>query len=334
VRFDEKCDGAPSMSCQEAGYFGGTSACSGECELDTRPCDPCAPGTAACLVALIDRVTSVAPSGTRLALGDGRFISIFDGSSIVTTVPLENVGIVAVSNGWLVNTAAPRALVPMASDGTLGTAQPGSFAFGMAFAANRVLVTKFVDEKPYAEIRDETGALVVPAFSLPAEWQPPVWVTSNATSFFTGQGGTLLRITLDGTQTIVTGFPAGFRVVWAGTGGWYVGRSGSSEVLQRFDETGARVGTPFTVELGNAFDYIGDGDDLLVLRYVSDLPRSRLEIMRVDTSGVVGTPKPVAVTDRFGTPDSYSPIARLGNDLVVSWQDHDQTWVARIAPPQ
>jgi hypothetical protein len=48
----------------------------------------------------------------------------------------------------------------------------------------------------------------------------------------------------------------------------------------------------------------------------------------------VGTPKPVAVTDRFGTPDSYSPIARLGNDLVVSWQDHDQTWVARIAPPQ
>jgi hypothetical protein len=331
----EICDGAQAMSCEEAGYFGGTTVCSNECALDTQECNPCAPTNQTCIIALIKKIDVAVSSGTRVAFGDGQFISIYDGASIAKTFPLDISGIVAVTNGWLVGTRDPDAIVPMASDGTLGTPQY-AIAYDMAVAANRVLVTKLIGGQAYAEIRDESGVLVVPVFSLPVGWKYRPRVLATSSSFFVTEDGATVRIGLDGSQTMLPDFHGGW-MVWGGTAGWSLGRVGVDDTyaVERFDEAGAVLGS-FTVALGNVIDAIGDGDDLLVIRYQSTDPVSRLEVVRLDASGALGVPEPFGVGDTQNAMSdmNYSPAARLGDDLVVSWQDHDQTWVARIAPPQ
>jgi hypothetical protein len=177
---------------------------------------------------------------------------------------------------------------------------------------------------------------VVPVFSLPVGWKYRPQVLASNSGFFVTEDGATVRIGLDGSQTMLPDFQGGW-MVWGGTAGWSLGRVGVDDTyaVERFDEAGTVLGS-FTVTLGNVIDAIGDGDDLLVIRYQSTDPVSRLEVVRLDASGALGVPEPFGVGDTQNAmlDMNYSPAARLGDDLVVSWQDHDQTWVARIAPPQ
>lgn len=322
------------MSCEDVGYFGGASTCTNDCKLDTEGCEPCAPGTAACVVAPLSKIDYAVTSGARVALGKfGGDVSIFDGTSIVMTLPMRLNGIVAVPNGWLLNTL--DGLVPLASDGTLGALQPGNFSHHMTYAAHRVLVTTVIADQAYAEIRDETGAPMVPAFALPLGWKFSPQVVSDGASFFAAEGRALVRISLDGTQqAIVADLPYGELLLWANTSGWIVGHSGANHVLQHFDATGTLIDAPLPVSLGNAFAYVTDGEDLLVLSSRPSGTMMRFELVRMNPSGAVGAAELVGISDQEDVGRSTRfPMARLGNDLVVSWQDRDRTRVARTGLP-
>jgi hypothetical protein len=88
------------------------------------------------------------------------------------------------------------------------------------------------------------------------------------------------------------------------------------------------------VSLGNAFAYVTDGEDLLVLSSRPSGAMMRFELVRMNPSGAVGAAELVGISDQEDVGRSTRfPMARLGNDLVVSWQDRDRTRVARTGLP-
>src|SRR5580704_6470862 len=138
----EACDGA-NPSCVQLGYYGGSSACDDVCAiLDERSCDACAPGALSCgPIALSSSSVGIAASGSNVALASTSAVQIYNGLAAGSGISISNVvGIVGVTDGWLVATMTTDdavSLTPLGSDGTLGASPslvfpgaPPSMAFG------------------------------------------------------------------------------------------------------------------------------------------------------------------------------------------------------------
>lgn len=133
----EACDGTNVQSCTDLGFFGGATACISCTSIVTTACEACAPTNIACAAYPSYEIrTPFVVSGSRVAVGNWWYVeglddtlSIFDGVSENSRTHLVDVsGIAAIPTGWLIavwtSPTDPMTLVPLAFDGTLGTAKP------------------------------------------------------------------------------------------------------------------------------------------------------------------------------------------------------------------
>jgi hypothetical protein len=343
----EACDGVMVPTCIEAGFFGGTSACSSYCKLDTNGCDPCSSNVLACasFAPLFDQAAFVA-SGTHVALGSQHAVAIFDATLTEVARPQVSslTGMVATPNGWLLARSGPATLQAVDRTGVLATEHAiheGAVDPSMAYRAGQVLLAwrEVVEVNGssvwhlFFAMTDATGSTVtvpVDLFAITSSSLPAA--TTDGTSFFIGTNGTLVRIAADGARTTVTGFPtqANFDktlILWGGSTGWYIL---NNQVAQRFDASGAKVGAPITFSTsGGLSDLITDGNDLLATMYLSgNSNTARYGVVRITATGTVSAP--VAI----GAGKSYSTwqLAKLGSELIVAWSRDQALQLARATP--
>jgi hypothetical protein len=332
---EELCDG-DTRDCRQWGYYANNAACNSQCfDFDRRSCDACPP-TGRCETFPDLGMRGGAMSGTLLAVASSNAVTIFDGLTKVHDVPITSVyGIVDVpSGGWLVRAGSPPGLSTLDSAGVRGTAHsiPQEMQGArMAAAGDRVLLAWTAQLSSgwhvAVAIADTSGNIVVPAATILDGVSQYVEVTSDGTGFFVASDGRLARVAPDGTSTVVTGFPASQarpHLVWSGSMGWYVtDTSLTGFVAQRFDATGAKVGTAIPFDLGaTSVELTGDGADLVAARFAS----ARLGLVRIDATGTVG-----ADTEVGGGEGGVSYIGHRGSDFVVAWERPENFQLALVA---
>jgi hypothetical protein len=342
----EQCDGTLTKTCAELGFYGGTTTCLGCQSTDTSACSACGPDVIACdSFAAFSIDHGIAVSGSRVALLSDYDAAIFEGTTeiIRTQIPYPS-GIVGVPGGWLVTMAwFPRTIAVLDSAGVLGQEIeiPEAAAYPLLASGppGRVLLAWEQSDttttpavwQVYTAILDTAGNTVVPgSFLFAVTGGSRVSVTSDGTSFFVGSNGKLARIGVDGASTIITGFPIApnttedyVTITWGGTLGWYIDNSGSA--VQRFDATGAKVGSVFAATA--ATTYVADGAELIALRR-DPSATSKIQQLRIDATGAIaGTPKEVGVSNGF-----VEDLARLGSNIVVAWSRPGHLQVALVAP--
>jgi hypothetical protein len=341
----EPCDGTLGVpSCDTQGFYGGTTACAGCSSISWSGCDACGSSTACGTYAPLAVATSftLAVSGSRVALGGYYDVGIFEGLTEIARPPLPYVSsVVGVPNGWLVLSSDPGAVTPVALDATAGTSidfpYNGGHAKLTAGPPGRILALweESVGEPPnpawhlFYALLDDSGTVVVGAQDLmTVDGGSGADATSDGTSFFVGSKGSLARIAVDGTASIVSGFPQQptttddkVALTFAGTTGWYI--SGPGLVLRRFDSTGAAVGSALPMTLGSrALDFAADGSDLLVLR-----AGTKLDVLRMNSSGVF-----VSTTEVGGGSAYDGHLARVGTSVFTAWLREGHLQIALASP--
>jgi hypothetical protein len=187
-------------------------------------------------------------------------------------------------------------------------------------------------------IADATGTIVDNGRELFEADIHSLGATTDGVAFFVGSHGNLARIAPDGTVATFAGFPLSseqrpaVRLAWSTSGGWYVVKTGASEyTVQRFDATGAPVGSPYALSLVYSIrDIEADGADLLLLGLVRAAPpaATRLALVRVASDGTVVAADDIGAGD--GTP--LARIHRRSADLLVNWQTRWGTYLASVTP--
>jgi hypothetical protein len=317
----ETCE---TTKCESLGFYGNAIPCSANCQfVDPRRCNACAPENIVCRVNVIgEPPQQLAASASHIAVATPSNIAIFDGSLNVQIVVAPNArDLVAVPTGWLVVTATARFHLDRA--GTIGMSIAGTTTdpaaaygaggnVGIAWAQNGAVRFTIVTT---------TGVEVIAGSDLFTGSKPSA--ASDGTSFFVGAAGQLARIAADGTRTIATGFPLRANERVYVVNGWYASVVGNSLVGQRFDASGAVVGTAITVDLGGPIlDLVADGTDLVVLRRTG-----HIELVRVSSAGTMSAPREVGGGDPVGQLD------HMGTSFAVSWGSVSQLEIALATPP-
>lgn len=338
----EVCDG--NVTCDDLGFYGGSVECGPSClSTSTAGCEACAPANLACVKLATGTPRALAASGTHLAVATTTGIEIFDGLTHVLKVYVTDArALVGVPNGWLVVSQTGPSLFTLDTSGMGGAATTIASADtamtygpgGRALLTWRELVN--AQSRGVFAIAATDGSLVVPRTELFGVGERRPAAATDGTSFFVGALGQLARIAPDGTSTIVTGFPVqqptsndDVALSWAGTTGWYVSWNNQlvTFTAQRFDAAGAKIGVPVTVNFGTVppFDFLADGDDLLVLRRVD----RRYVIVRVTSAGAVS---PGVEVGAIHGSVSFGRFARLGSDVLVAWARQSYLQLAHSAP--
>jgi hypothetical protein len=337
----EACEVGIGPSCAEIGFYGDGQACEGCLQVSAAACEACSPTDLMCASVGFFDPSAIAASDRLLGMiqtttaGAGPRILIVDPpSTIIANGPYwgnpDVRAIVGVQNGWLVARATPHELFTLDAAGNIGPSKPidtdePAMARG---PSGRVVVAwsegSLGQYTTYFEIVDANGGIVFPKTLLFAggTYHRPA-AGSDGRSFFVGASGVLATIRSNGAYSVTTGFPNfgtnRVQVTWDGNAGWYVAMDNvGSYVAQRFDATGAPIGSVITVGLGD--DFLADGNDLLVVRYESP----KLRLVRIDANGS-------SISDQEVGAGGRGRIVRARGAVYVVWW-WLKLYIAQVAP--
>jgi len=116
---------------------------------------------------------------------------------------------------------------------------------------------------------------------------------------------------------------------WGGTAGWYLARSNADLYAQRFDASGAMLGTLITAPAGQVAGFVVRGDNL-VLAYATQTPNmgpSRYELVSLNSAGTASAPVEIGV----GISSSVG-LANVGAILAASWRAPSGQHLAFVTP--
>lgn len=339
VSVQEVCDTAGSLECSSFGYFGsGTVTCTSCLSFTDTSCDACAPGSLGCTNNPLQRVRGLSVSGTLIAQLTTTGIALFDATAALgTSVQLAATSLTATPTGWLVS--SPQGIQALAFDGTLG-AEHAALGAGATVAPGPVaghyleLWRQGAMRPVRAILHDASGATVGAAFdTFMFDTGGELAATSDGVHAFLGLDGKLAIIGDDGSVAIsASTFPSLSRATLThGTSSWFVAAESGDWSAQRFDSTGAAVGTAIHIS-GSAEAFLDAGDGLLAVRETGSTTThvASVQLVRYATDGTAAATLAVGADRLPGVP---AELAHLGSDVVVSWSGPAGTNVARVTVP-
>ena len=339
----EVCDGN-AASCASRGYLGdGNATCTGTCQWDLGACLGCEVTSTVLECDALVKPGMLAASGDQLAfVADSATRYGHDGNGALIQLGSSGAGLqaaFAIPSGWIV-VGPDGALATLDKSGVVGPFSGGNNepAATYAFAASTDRMIEVWEAQIGSQsavtyrIADASAAIVVQTLRLGTETiTTPVRATSDGSSFFVLALGQITRIAADGSVLSTSPYPANVYQVgafaWGTTGGWFAGALvGNTDFAQRFDQTGALIGSPMTLA-DRPVGFSVDGDDLLESVGTGMPPRLRLDRI-TPAGGVTQSPE-------LGVGFGFSAV-RFGPDLVGEWNKSGagigtDAYLARIA---
>ena len=339
----EVCDGN-ATSCASLGYLGdGNATCTGTCHWDLGACLGCEVTSTVLECDALAKPGMLAASGDQLAfVADSATRYGHDGNGALIQLGSSGVGLqaaVAMPSGWIV-IGPDGGLAALDKSGVLGPFSGGNnephATYAFAASTDRMIEVweaQIGNQSAVTyRIADASGAIVVQTLRLGTETiTRPVGATSDGSSFFVLALGQITRIAADGSVLSASPYPANVYQVgafaWGTTGGWFTGSIvDNADFAQRFDQTGALIGSRMTLA-DRPVGFSVDGDDLLEGVGSGTLPTLRLDRI-TPAGGVTQSPE-------LGVGFGISAV-RFGPDLVAEWNKSGtgigtDAYLARIA---